>query len=135
MAPAVSKILVVDDNPDDVAALGVVAEHLLPHVELEVVEGNDDAVAHVDASLSPALAVILDWNLPGGDATAVLDHIRRHPVWASVPVVVCSGDADPALADLVLRLGADAFEVKPAGVDGLASLLERVLALTSPEPV
>ena len=130
------RILVVDDNPDDVVVLHIVAEQLQPGIVLDVVETGDEALAHLDRpGTARAAVVILDWNLPGVTAREVIARMRSHHEWDDVPIVVCSGDDDPALADRVRALGADRYEVKSAGIDGVADMLRRALALTSPEPV
>jgi len=124
-------VLVVDDNPDDIVVLGIAAELLVPPVTVEVAESGDLALGRLRDGAPPA-AVLLDWNLPGPGARAVLDGARLAVGWGAVPIVVYSGDDDPAVAAEALAHGAAAFEVKPVGVDAVASVLERVMALTEP---
>jgi CheY-like chemotaxis protein len=75
------------------------------------------------SELMPAV-MTLDVNMPGGDGWETLAALKRHPLLASIPVVMLtiSDDRQHALA-----LGADALLTKPVDADQLRALLARYL--------
>jgi len=70
--------------------------------------------------------VFLDLNMPGVDGFEVLAYIRRLPHMENVPVVVITSDDQPETADKVLKLGAKAFVLKPAGIEDLEMAIREV---------
>jgi two-component system response regulator len=110
-------ILLVEDNPDDVA-LTVRALHR-NNIHNEIVVAADgqealDVLLPKDGSggLRPALT-LLDINLPKVSGLDVLRTIRDDPATASIPVVVLTtSDEERDIVDSY-RLGANSFVRKP----------------------
>lgn len=125
-------LLVVDDNPDDVAILQLASDELPDQFTIEVLESSADALSRIGAGLGdvPA-AVLLDWNLPGAAASEVLERIRTLPTWDAVPVVVYSGNDDPVVIHEAHTSGASSYVVKPSSYDGVVELLRRLSELTA----
>lgn len=72
--------------------------------------------------------VLLDLTLPDISGEQVLTRLRADPVTQAVPVIVVSGDTDPAVQHRVLALGAQWFLTKPYDVDDLLCLVDTSLA-------
>lgn len=70
--------------------------------------------------------VLLDRHLPDRDGLDVLDEVRR--AYPTMPVVILSGDRDPATIRQALRRGALGFVPKSETRDVLSSALALVLA-------
>ena len=124
-------LLVVDDNPDDVAILELAAAELPDGFTIEVHESSAAALRRVAAGHQPPSAVLLDWNLPGATASEVLTSIRSTSSWDGVPVVVYSGDSDPVIIHEARSSGASNYVVKPASYDGVVDLLRRLSEITA----
>ena len=82
---------------------------------------RDIAIRHA-ASAESALQVlntedvsvlVTDIHLPFMDGLELVSAIRRHPRHARVPILVISGDSDPATPSRALKLGANAYFGKP----------------------
>jgi len=71
--------------------------------------------------------VLLDLTLPDISGEQVLTRLRADPVTQAVPVIVVSGDTDPAVQHRVLALGAQWFLTKPYDVDDLLCLVDNSL--------
>jgi two-component system, NarL family, nitrate/nitrite response regulator NarL len=80
-----------------------------------------DVVAEHDPDL-----VVTDLRFPEGDAIPAVAELRRR--YASCPVVVLSGSADPRDAAAVLQAGAAAFLRKDQPIASILEALERVAA-------
>ncbi|WP_238012402.1 response regulator [Dactylosporangium sp. AC04546] len=135
-------ILLVDDNPDDVAfTRRALAKN---HVTNPVVVAHDGAEA-LDlllppdgaAPLQPAL-VLLDMKLPKYDGHEVLQRLRADPATRVLPVVVLTTSSEERDIVESYRLGANSYVRKPvAFADFVAAtdVLSRYwLAVNEPVP-
>jgi DNA-binding response OmpR family regulator len=121
------KILVVDDEPAMVGALGA----LLGQAGHRIVAAYDGEEAlrrfHED---EPDL-VLLDLAMPGLDGATVCRRIRET---SDVPIVVVSGERDRAATVELLDLGADDYIRKPFRADELLARVRAVARRTTQTP-
>ncbi|MGH7648713.1 MAG: ATPase, T2SS/T4P/T4SS family, partial [Gemmatimonadaceae bacterium] len=105
------RILVADD--DEIARH--LACTLLAQQGFEVHEACDGAVAIEMLSSDRRFdAVILDLHMPRADGRSVIEHIRRTPKIAALPVVVLTGSGDNSTEVEIIDAGADDYLSKPA---------------------
>ena len=109
-----SRILLVEDSPDDVElTLIAFRRHNLAN---EVVVRTDGPAAleylHSGSHDLPTV-VLLDLKLPGIDGIEVLRRIREHPTTRLLPVVVLTSSAQERDRLQAYELGANSFIVKP----------------------
>ena len=109
-----SRILLVEDSPDDVElTLIAFRRHKLAN---EVVVRTDGAAAleylHSGSRDLPTV-VLLDLKLPGIDGIEVLRRIREHSKTRLLPVVVLTSSAQERDRLQAYELGANSFIVKP----------------------
>lgn len=114
-----TRVLVVDDDPDILAAMGIALR-----AEGATVDTAEDggAALHRAAATRPD-AVVLDLMLPGQSGFAVLERCRSGP--SPVPVVMVTANRGSRHAALATGLGASAYLVKPVP---LARLVDAVCA-------
>jgi DNA-binding response OmpR family regulator len=114
------KILVVDDEPAMVGALGA----LLGQAGHRIVAAYDgeEAIRRF-RSESPDL-VLLDLAMPGMDGSAVCRAIRAE---SDTPIVVVSGEGDRSASVELLDLGADDYIRKPFRADELLARVRAVM--------
>jgi len=121
----VSRVLVVDDEPQIRRALGINLRARGYDVDLaETGEQALELAAHHHPDV-----VILDLGLPGIDGVEVIHGLRG---WSQVPVIVLSvreAEADKVAA---LDAGADDFVTKPFGMDELLARLRAALRRAAP---
>lgn len=114
------KILVVDDEPAMVGALGA----LLGQAGHRIVAAYDGEEAlRRFRSESPDL-VLLDLAMPGMDGATVCRTIRAE---SDTPIVVVSGEGDRAATVELLDLGADDYIRKPFRADELLARVRAVM--------
>ncbi|MDL2343365.1 response regulator [Deinococcus sp. MIMF12] len=104
------RILLVDDNPNDVElALNALQDR---EAEVEVAASGAEALAALHGRPLPDL-ILLDLNMPQMDGLAVLDQIRGAPATCRIPVVILSTSGEERdVADCYAH-GATAYVVKP----------------------
>jgi two-component system, OmpR family, KDP operon response regulator KdpE len=115
-----SRILIVDDDPQLVRALSI----NLRARGYDVEATPDGAAALAAFGRRPSDLVILDLGLPDLDGVEVIHGLRG---WAQVPIIVLSareGQRDKVAA---LDAGADDFVTKPFGMDELLARMRAAL--------
>ncbi len=114
------RILVVDDEPQILRALGINLR--TRGYDVTVAASGEEALVKA-ASTHPDV-VILDLGLPGIDG---LDVVRGLRGWTSVPIIILSVRESEADKVAALDAGADDYVTKPFGMD---ELLARLRAAT-----
>ncbi|MDB5045291.1 MAG: response regulator [Deinococcus sp.] len=114
------RILLVDDNPNDVElALTVLresGEHQHVFHDVSVAGSGSEALALLNASspTSPLPDVILlDLKMPQMDGLAVLDAIRASASTRDIPVVMLTTSGEPRDISDSYAHGASAYVIKP----------------------
>jgi two-component system, OmpR family, KDP operon response regulator KdpE len=121
----VSRVLVVDDEPQIRRALGINLRARGYDVDLAP---DGERALDVAARHHPDV-VVLDLGLPGIDGVEVIRGLRG---WSQVPIVVLSvrdAEGDKVAA---LDAGADDYVTKPFGMDELLARLRAALRRTIP---
>lgn len=77
------------------------------------------------AFMSPAGAILLDYNMPNGQGDYILGRLKDNPITASIPVIVITGMRDKMLERRMLAMGAAAYLVKPIGFELLKEELAK----------
>jgi CheY-like chemotaxis protein len=131
--PQRAEVLLVEDNlPDarlilDILQQGPVAKNV------RVVDGGDAALAFLRRtgpyaeSPRPDL-VVLDLNLPGRDGRDVLREIKNDPSLCCIPVVILTTSSAPTDVRHAYDLHANAYIVKPLGLDAFTDVIRGVEA-------
>lgn len=120
-----SRVLVVDDEPQIRRALGINLK--ARGYDVELAESGERAL-ELAARMHPDV-VVLDLGLPGIDGIEVIRGLRG---WSAIPIIVLSvreGETDKVAA---LDAGADDYVTKPFGMDELLARLRAALRRASP---
>jgi two-component system, OmpR family, KDP operon response regulator KdpE len=125
-----TRVLVVDDEPQILRALGI---------NLRARDYDVDLAADGEAALQLAArnhpdVVVLDLGLPGMDGLEVIAGLRG---WTSVPIIVLSVRDREADKVAALDAGADDYVTKPFGMNELLARMRAALrrVTTADEPV
>jgi CheY-like chemotaxis protein len=128
-----AKILVIEDNPADVAWLSYALDQLEEPYDLQVLSDGEEALRFVEehraGSRDPDPCVILvDLHLPKHDGVQVLKAIKREPVLAHIHVVLFTTLPTPRDVAEILALGG-ICRAKPSTVKGCLELAGEILAI------
>jgi chemotaxis family two-component system response regulator Rcp1 len=93
-------LLVVEDNPGDIALLRLALEDAQLDCELTLIDDGSDALAFIErrgkyADLPAPDLAILDLNVPKCDGLEILEAMRANRAFADVPVAVLSSSSSP----------------------------------------
>jgi DNA-binding NtrC family response regulator len=109
---------------DDDAIRDALSEYLRS-LDYEVVEVNSCERIRETFRTSCPDAAILDYSLPDGTALDLLPHLKQ--AYASVPLILLTGNGTIELAVRAMKEGADQFLTKPVEMAAIAVVLERAL--------
>jgi len=106
-------VLIVEDVEQYASTLEI-ALATIPGVEVALARSGREALDFLDSRDPAELAALLtDLHMPVMDGFELIEQVRADPRYRYLPIVVISGDADPATPDRLLRMGADAYFPKP----------------------
>jgi two-component system response regulator ResD len=126
------RILVIDDEPP-VARL-VAAALNAAGVQHSVEYCSDGAEGRTKASRGGYDLITLDIHMPFMGGVEALREAKRNPKSANIPIVVVTGQKDPAFQKRVMKFGAAALVTKPFEIEELGKILAQVLAGEYAEP-
>jgi two-component system KDP operon response regulator KdpE len=121
----VTRVLVVDDEPQIVRALAI---NLRARGYAVRTAGTGTEALSIAAEQGPEL-VVLDLGLPDMEGSAVIAGLRRR---SSVPILVLSGRSDSADKVEALDAGADDYVTKPFGMDELLARMRAMVRRAGP---
>ena len=119
-------VLYIDDDEDNIFLLRRLFERKRPDIQLHTaMTGGDGVREAIDDQ--PAL-ILLDNRLPDASGEQVLRHLAAAPATAAIPIVILSGDSNPATVDELLAAGAADFLGKPFEAHQLLAIIGRYLS-------
>jgi CheY-like chemotaxis protein len=129
---AETKVLLVEDDADDVFMIRKVLDRAPFEIELVVRENGRTALRYLsqftglDDPALPAL-VLLDLNMPVMDGHALLHAIRSHDLLAALPVVVLTTSSDQEVIRQAYADGANAVITKVDTLEGMSEIVNTII--------
>jgi DNA-binding response OmpR family regulator len=117
------KILVVEDNPDQLELIRLILEK--EGFAIGTAANGTDALIKT-RSISPDL-IILDLMLPGLNGFDICETLRKDPLTASMPIIMLTGLCSEFGRLAGLESGANEFLTKPFKVEELVSKVDKLL--------
>lgn len=117
-------VMVIDDRRDSER----VVSRKLVDMGFEVFsrESAEGLVEALDAN--PVELLILDMNMPEMDGCEATILLRNHPIYKTIPIILCTAHPLPGDAERALSAGCDRFLEKPIQTETLRSMLSELLA-------
>jgi DNA-binding response OmpR family regulator len=103
----------------------MLASFLLPR-KFEIIFAVDALQTWMMALRSSPDLILLDINMPGGTGIEVLKRLRVSSKTQQIPVIVVSGEQNPAIESMSRELGAVDFLHKPVDEQNLSRVVDRV---------
>jgi CheY-like chemotaxis protein len=123
-APGETSILIVEDDPDQLALADV--RMTMAGYQVRVAASVNGFLMSMFDDGAPDL-LLLDLELPDGSGFDVLTRMRRHKALSELPIVLLTANNDPEAIGKGLALGADGYVTKPYTKNILADVVRRVL--------
>jgi two-component system, response regulator len=127
-------ILLVEDNPDDIALTEIAFKKAKCSSKMIVVSNGQEALDFIfsqdkpcnrDFTDKPDL-VLLDLNLPLVSGLEVLRRIRAHQETARIPVIILTSSSEDHDQSESRRLGANDYICKPTGLLQFVEIVHKI---------
>lgn len=116
----IGPILLVEDNPMDVDLTQRALRRHRLNDEILIARDGEEAVNLIPrwemGEAAPVL-ILLDLKLPRLSGLEVLQRLKDHPIYASIPVVVLTTSRDDGDVKRAYQSGANSYIVKPVDFD------------------
>jgi len=120
-------VVVADDDPIIVDLVKL----RLDMAQYEVVTTDDAGAVPAMVRARRPVLVILDVRMPGGGGLSALSAIKTDPETCTIPVMMLTGERNPATVLLAMQSGADDYVVKPFHPDALLQRVSRLAGRNS----
>ena len=121
-----TRILHVEDNPDDVLLVAMAFRKAAVAAKLDVATDGQKAIAALSNGATPPSCVLLDVKLPSVSGLDVLGWIRQQPNLKRLPVIMLTSSLLAADINKAYDLGANSYLVKPPDLDSLIDLAKTI---------
>lgn len=125
--PGFYRLLLVEDNSDDVFLFMKSAARALPTFQVSVAGDGEDArqLLTDKTAVIPDL-IVTDIKMPRWNGFDLVRWIRSQPDLKSIPTCVLTSSPEPKDVELGYGCGADLYLLKPTGYREYADLLELI---------
>lgn len=111
--PATIKILLIEDDGDDVELLQEALNTNNVHYEMEVLNDGSEAIEFVKNCSKYPHIIVMDYNLPKVHGKEVLKQIKATTLLKDIPLVVLTTSSSKTDMEYAYEMGADKFLIKP----------------------
>lgn len=122
-------ILLVEDNPVDLdLTLRAFRSRKLAN-PVEIARDGEEALAYIEKwkNGDPVpVVILLDLNLPKVNGLEVLEAIKKHPDFRTIPVVVLTTSSESRDVKTSYQLGANSYIVKPVDFDKFIEVAKQI---------
>ncbi len=117
------RILVVEDNPDNM----YVVDRVLTHQGYAVHQAASGEDALALAAAQPFELILMDMQMPGLDGYATVRALRELPGLERVPVIAVTANSMPGDRERSIEAGCTDYLAKPISTHDLVQLVEHYL--------
>ena len=114
-------VIYVDDEPD-IRTIVEMSLALDPDLDLTIADSGREALTLIGAGFMPDIA-LLDLMMPEMSGHDLLQHLRRMPQFADLPILFVTASARQADVDRYIAEGADGVIIKPFDPLAMARLV------------
>lgn len=125
----VLKILLVEDDSDDVDLLREAFDDNNVSIEMDVIKDGGLVNDHISKSSSYPDIIVLDFNLPRVHGRTLLKMFKSTPGFNSIPLVILTTSNAQSDIDYAYKEGADKFLIKPTTLKGINEVISTILSL------
>lgn len=117
----------LDDDSDDLEYFRFAVSEISNTIQLHTHSNPLSFIAELEKVCKDYPLIFLDINMPGKSGFELLKEIRETLLCNNVPVIMISTSDDPRSILISRELGANLYMVKPNDINGLKSLLTRLV--------
>lgn len=125
------KILLIEDDPDDVELLQDSLDANNISYEMKVINDGALVLEYLHNSPNCPDVIVLDLNLPRVHGKEILKEIKITPPYKNVPLLILTTSSAKEDVDFSYQHGANKFLRKPTTVESFKSTIQTIVQLAS----
>lgn len=124
------RVFLIDDDDEEYDILSAALNECCKGIELTFEKNANSALVRMaqDNANTVAEMIFLDWRMPKVSGKEVLTSIRKLPHYSQIPIVVFTGNTDPAYLNEAIELGATFVMQKPFDLSDLYQKLKELFS-------
>jgi DNA-binding response OmpR family regulator len=126
---ATLKILLIEDDADDIELLKEAFEQNGIRCDIDVVMEGDKAIPWLQNIDELPHVIVMDFNLPKLHGREILSQIRESETFNAIPLMVLTTSASQDDIRYAFSMGADKFITKPNTMQGFNTTVEAIVSL------
>jgi DNA-binding response OmpR family regulator len=111
--PAIIKILLIEDDADDVELLQEALNTNGVRFTMEVLNDGSEAIEYISNCVECPHVIVMDYNLPKVHGKEVLKEIKASALLKDIPLIVLTTSSSKTDMEYAYHMGADKFLIKP----------------------
>ena len=123
-----NSILLIDDDPEEFDMLCDALTHVDKSIGCVQAFNCKEGFEKLGASAGLPKFIFLDLNMPPSSGKYCLEKLKKHPVYASVPVFIYTTSDRETDKMETTKLGAQKYFIKPNSMSELKHLLSHVVS-------
>lgn len=122
------RILLIEDDADDIELLKDAFEQNRIDCRIDVITEGDKALPYLESN-DPPDVIVMDFNLPKLHGREILSLIRASENLSEIPLMVLTTSASQDDMRYAFSMGADKFVTKPNTIQGFNTTVEAIISL------
>lgn len=122
-------ILLVEDNPVDLdLTLRAFSSRKLTN-PIEIARDGEEALAYIEKwekGDPRPVVILLDLKLPKVNGLEVLEVIKKHPEFKTIPIVILTTSSETSDMKTAYQLGVNSYIVKPVDFDKFIEVAKQI---------
>ncbi len=121
------KILMVDDDPEDIYAIRRAFKNSKLGVDFDSAQSVEELFSK---TRTPPTAILLDINIPKVSGHDILKKLRRDQAYDNTKIIMLTTSTLQADRNKSLKNGASGFYTKPSSSDEVNNLIDDIVSMT-----
>ena len=134
MSIKTQKIFLVEDNPADVELMKFVFAKYNQWDFIFHENGENFLKSLLSSDEKSVSLVVLDLGLPGKTGLEILNYLKGHPSYKSIPIVIFTASSDEFVRRQCFDLGIQDFVIKSADLDKYEASLDNIIRRWALQP-
>ncbi len=123
----ITKILLVDDDIDDLESLNNIISDISPTIKVSVAKNGNEMIRLLENETQLPDLIFLDLNMPVKTGFECLRVIRSSEKWKAIKIVMLTTSTHWEQINEVYKLGADLYIKKPNSYSEFKDILSKCL--------
>jgi len=122
-----TKILLVDDDPDDQLIFADALNEIATGIECATANNGMEAITYLETTIALPSLIFLDLNMPGMNGFQCVGQIKKDERFKQIPVIIYTTSDDPKDEKRTKESGAEIFFTKTSDFKLLKEKLFNIL--------